>query len=339
MLVDALTEPFEHVDAATAVAIARDVFGIDAVDAERVETERDDTFRVTGPAGAVALKLAHPADAPASVDLEVAAVEHALARDPALPLARFLPRAGAGADAPTAERCPQVDGRVARCAPWMPGSSLRATPRSAAQARAVAAAQARLTAALADFEHPAADRPVAWDLQHLARLRPQAAAVPEPSRAAVVAVLDAFDRRVAPAMASLPRQVVHDDANLDNILVDPADPTRVTAILDFGDASRTARVFDLAVAASYLLPVRDGDPEAGAILAAVLDGAGETLDLTGQERELLPLLTACRLAQRLLLGHWVVASAPDDADAVRRSLAIATRQLDALRPLLPVDLG
>ena len=71
----------------------------------------------------------------------------------------------------------------------------------------------------------------------------------------------------------------------------------------------------------------------------VLDGAGESLDLTGQERELLPLLTACRLAQRLLLGHWVVASAPDDADAVRRSLEIATRQLDALRPLLPVDLG
>lgn len=342
MLVDDLAAPFERIDGADAVRIAREVFGLDVDRAAHVETERDDTFRVAGASGAYALKLAHPADPVEWIDFEITCVEHALARDPALPLARSLTARGATG---TGSQRPEIEGRFARCAPWLPGEALRTSPRSLAQARAVGRMQGRLSAALADLEHPGASRPVAWDLQHLAALRPQVDAVPAPTRDLVAAVLRAHERRVAPAVAELPWQVVHADANLDNVLVDADDPARVVAVLDFGDATRTARVFDLAIAASYLVPIGAGAPDptggdapAADVLAAVADGAADAIELTADERALLPLLTACRLAQRLVLGWWLTASAPDNVAYVSRSLAITAGQLKAILPLVAADL-
>lgn len=342
MITDDLATPFEHIDGDTAIAIARERFGLDVERAQRFETERDDTFRVAGGDGAFALKLAHPADPLEWIDFEIACVEHALAHDRTLPLARFLPVAGASWETGTIDRAAVIDleggERIARCAPWLPGVALRDTRRSIAQVEAVAAEQSRLGAALLGLEHPAADRMLAWDVQHLAALRDRADAVDETSRPAVLEILDAFDAVAAPAITTLPRQVVHGDANLDNVLVTEADAARVAAILDFGDATRSARIIDLAVATSYLLPVAPTDPTAAEVLAAAVRGAASVVDLDPLERELLPLLTACRLAQRLILGSWLTAAAPENVEYVSRSLAITAGQLESLLPLVAGDL-
>jgi Ser/Thr protein kinase RdoA (MazF antagonist) len=131
---------------------------------------------------------------------------------------------------------------------------------------------------------------------------------------------------------------VHQDANLDNLLVAEDDPTAVAAILDFGDAVRSTRVADLAVAASYLLPVEPGDPDAAAVLDAVVAGAAAVAPLTPAESGILPLLTAGRLAQRLVLGWWLTAAAPPNVDYVSRSLAITAHQLAAIGPLVRTHL-
>ena len=337
MLTDALGAPFESIDAATAVRIAREAFGLDVESAQRFETERDDTFRVVGGDGAFALKLAHPADRADDVDLEVACVEHALAVDPGLPLARFLPVADQQWHTGPRGRMADIDGRIARCALWMPGTALRDAPRSIPQIRAVAAAMTRLSAALAGLEHPAADRALAWDLQRLPELRDRAPAVPDAIRGSVLAVIDAVEREAVPALATLPRQLVHQDANLDNLLVADGDPTAVAAILDFGDAVRSTRVADLAVAASYLLPVSPDEPSAGDVLDAIGAGAADVAALSSTELAMLPLLTAGRLAQRLVLGWWLTAAAPPNVDYVSRSLAITARQLDSIAPLIRLD--
>ena len=347
MITDDLATPFDHIDGDTAIAIARERFGLDVQYAQRFETERDDTFKVSGGDGAYALKLAHPSDAPEWIDFEIACVEHALAHDRTLPLARFLPVAGASWDTGTIDRAAVVavgrDGtptveRIARCAPWLHGVAVRSAPRTIAQITSIAIEQSRLAAALAGLEHPAADRVLAWDVQHLSDLRTKADAVPAATRATVVAILDAFDTVVAPALHELPRQVIHGDANLDNVLVAEHDAARVVAILDFGDASRSARIIDLAVAASYLLPVTPADPTANDVLTAVTSAAGSVAPLETLERDLLPLLTACRLAQRLILGSWLTAAAPENVDYVSRSLAITAGQLESMLPLIAPDL-
>jgi len=116
---------------------------------------------------------------------------------------------------------------------------------------------------------------------------------------------------------------VHNDANLDNVLVDPVTGA-VTAILDFGDVVRTPRAIDLAVLASYLLP-DDGDP--ASVVAEVVSGWESVLPLTADERGMLPILIAGRLAQRILIASWLSRATPENAGYARRTLALTRAQL------------
>ena len=103
--------------------------------------------------------------------------------------------------------------------------------------------------------HPAASYPIAWDIRRLPQLRPWLSAVDEARRPAVRAVLDRFEQRVAPELATVRAQVVHNDLAPTNVLVD--DTLAVTGITDFGDMTHTALICDLGVAAADVLCGRD----------------------------------------------------------------------------------
>ena len=99
--------------------------------------------------------------------------------------------------------------------------------------------------ALRGFFHPAAQRTMLWDIQHASRTRSMTEAIRDPERRALVQrVLDRFDAVLAPSWGRFRAQVVHTDLTTDNALVD--ERGRITGIVDFGDASHTALIVDLA---------------------------------------------------------------------------------------------
>ena len=102
----------------------------------------------------------------------------------------------------------------------------------------------------------------------------------------IASFLTRFTTHTAPALANLPRQVIHGDFNPHNLLADPADPTQLTGLLDFGDMTLSHRICDLAVAASYL--VEPADP---AILLAPL-----TRTQAGMPRATTPLVTTRKMS-------------------------------------------
>lgn len=329
-----LTAPFERTTEADAATVVRRHWGITPARANRVDTERDDTFRIEVDAAAgtdtitvgtaaagYALKIAHPADDPSATELQTAAIEWAAERDPGLPLPRPIP---------TVDRTlqPVIAGRVGRLFPWMPGQSLRAAlwdaAPEAALLHAIGATQARLTVALADFRHPAESRAVAWDVARLPELVGLLDAVDDAAPIAVA--LNRHIEGVAPHVAGLPQQLIHNDANLDNLLVDDK-ATRVVAVLDFGDVVRTARVLDLAVTTSYLLPTGD-QYAASDTLSGMVAGWESVLPLEPAERELLPQLVIARLLQRLLLGSWLSREVRANAHYLGRNIATTRAQLD-----------
>ncbi|HEY0275972.1 MAG TPA: phosphotransferase [Paenirhodobacter sp.] len=113
---------------------------------------------------------------------------------------------------------------------------------------------ARLGLALRDFRHPADTHEILWDIRHAARLLPLIEALPDPDlRSQMASELDHFEARVLPCLRGLRWQMVHNDMNHHNLLIDPADPGRVTGVLDFGDIVKTPLIVDVAVAASYLI--------------------------------------------------------------------------------------
>jgi hydroxylysine kinase len=320
LLAAEVAAPFERATDADAATVVRRHWGLTSARANRVDTERDDTFRVETSDASYALKIANPSDDRVVIDLQAAAIEWAAEHDPSLPLARPIPTVDGTLQ-------PVIAERVARLFPWMPGQSLRAALWDAAPEapllHAIGATHARLTVALAGFRHPAGSRALAWDVARLPELADLLDAVDDSAPVAVA--LDRHVTDVAPRVSGLPQQLIHNDGNLDNVLVD-ARATRVDAVLDFGDVVRAARVLDLAVATSYLLPA-DDQYGASDTLAGTVAGWESALPLEPDERELLPRLVIARLLQRILLGSWLAREIPDNADYLGRNIEHTRAQL------------
>jgi len=288
-LLEELVAPFDRMTPAEASAILDEHYGVVPSALERLDTERDDSFRVTTSRGELVLKVAHPHDNPRVIELQLAALEHAASADPGLPLQRIV-RTDDG------ERAVNVTTagvpRVARVFEWMPGQLAQGHSPTPAQLHASGVVLGRLSLALSTFEHPAAVRDLAWDLPQLPVLREL------PANPQTAEILERFDRLVLPALAKLPQQVIHNDFHPGNLLVDPASSDYVTGILDFGDVVYSARINDLAVALAYL--TTGSSPWVAA--APMIAGFDSVVDLLDGERAMLPHLVAGRLVQRVLLA-------------------------------------
>jgi hydroxylysine kinase len=293
---------FEHLGEDDAIAIASERFAIEASSAERLNTERDDSFRLASGRRSVAvLKVAHPADSWTAIDLQLRALKHARRADPSLPLQRIVPPTGGG----LAMSLP--DGRIARVFEWIPGDLLLEHTTNTRELDALGDALGRLSRALSTFPDTDAHHLSAWDLGAVPRLATLLAALPND---AVAAAVDGFTTRVGPRLDELPRQVIHNDFNPGNVLVDPIDPGYVTGILDFGDVIYSLRVADLAVALSYQLsPLRHKWLD----LAPMISAFERYVPLTDTEREVLPDLVAARFAQRILVNGWLERNGQDRA--------------------------
>jgi len=262
--------PYERLSDDAARTILASLWRLEPQALTRLDTERDDSFRVTTEGADYLLKVAHPADDPLFVNLQTAALSFA-ADESGLPLQRLLLTAEGDIE-------PVVDGRVARLLTWLPGE-----PDHPIDARLVGQTLGRLNDALSTFDHPAAHRDLVWDVARLDLVRDLQARFPSDEVAEVFARWDALD------LSGLPRQVIHNDFHPGNVLTEGE---RITGILDFGDVVYTARVVDLAVALCYF----GWDDE-------LIAGFETAVPLRDDERAALPVLVAARYAQRILLNQ------------------------------------
>ena len=305
-LLSELAKPFERMTAAEASALLEQNWGIEATGLTLLDTERDDTYRVDTAHGRYVLKVAHPDDDPLYVNLQTAAMSYA-AEDPSLPV-QSLVLSVEGEVEPTVSHAGRE--RIARVLTWLDGATIE-PGQTFAQFTILGATLARLGEALSTFDHPAAHRTFAWDLQSLEVIR----AHEHPAVADIV-----FDEFAALDLAALPHQVIHQDFHPGNVLVDPRDSRYVVGILDFGDTVYSARVADLGVAIAYHLPA-EGNPRP--VLDAFLQGYESVTPLSDAERDAVPTLIAARLVQRIVLPG-IVSNYPY-ADSV---IAHTTRILD-----------
>lgn len=359
-LTQALTRRATPVDERDAAEVLRASWGFEPTALTRLATERDDTFRVELAGGGRALlKIAHPDDVAGTVDAQLAVLADLATHAPHLPVSRVLP----ARDGAARVEVTTPDGtRLARVLSWLDGEPWSSRPRDADAlsalgrvqadlARAVAAAGARLGDAATPARTP-------WNLLEIDAARATIDGIADDAlRAAARAVLDDAATRILPALDSLPRVLAHNDAHGENILVAPPgdEPrdgaaTRVTGLLDFGDMTRTPRIADLAVAASYAAGVADpADPRLAespwAPAAWIARGAAKGWaaagnPLTEAERSLLAPLILLRVAQRAALNSAVAAASAERAAYAGRNLARLRADLEALAAHpAPIDLG
>lgn len=199
-----------------------------------------------------------------------------------------------------------------RVVTWVDGETLMSRGIDAHRAARLGAALAQLDSALQDYAHPGDDPILLWDLQRVAQLRPLVSRIDElPLQQRVVRVLD--DVSVNIAKANLPRQPIHGDANPENILVTDDE----IGLIDFGDMVRAPRIFDVAIAASYLRS--DGD-DALVYLRPFVAAYHATAPLGAEEVGLLFDLVRARLATTITLLYWRLRERSPDDPYRRKSL-------------------
>jgi len=332
---DSLAAPFTRLTPDRVRAIAANQYGIDVAGMHRLDTERDDTYILDDAQGRrVLLKVAHPTDSIDTIDLSVRAMQHVAQHDETLP----VPSVIATTDGELLVTVMGMDDepRFARVLTWLPGRVPTLEVLTAKQSAGRGSLLGRLNVALRHFEHPGAHRYIAWDLQQVGTLRAFVEHVADvETRALVLRQLDEFDAVTGPALRSSRRQVIHNDLNSDNVLVANDDTDAVTGILDFGDVVHSAAVADVGLAMSYVIDVGRPHRDPWVNPYALANAFHAHQPLTDQEWALLPSLVRARLSQRLLLGSWLSATNPENAEYTSRTLESATIALALIHDLDP----
>jgi Ser/Thr protein kinase RdoA (MazF antagonist) len=322
-----LPSPQFSAEEAVAGVVARE-YGLRGT-IRRLESEVDETFRIDTAAGTPFLiKLAQPGEPEEAVSFQTGLLRHLQLAAPDLPVPR-LRTATDGAHYLTPGAGP-LEGRIIRVISFLPGDPLRTTRSTRPLREQIGRHLAILGRALRDYDHPAAHRHVVWDIRHVSGLRPMAGAVDAQERRRVLlGEIDRFADSTGPALTELRAQVVHNDFNSDNILIAP-DRVSVSGILDFGDATHTALVNDVAVMAAYQLG-DDRDPTATAIDA--IAGYHAVTELSAAELGLLPRLIIARMVARVIVPEWRAKQSPANRRYLLRNADRAWTQLNRLLAL------
>ena len=315
------------IDAERARDLAREHFGLDGV-VSQLPSYIDQNFRLQTSAGDYVLKFAHQGEDRANIDLENQL------------MACF-------ADSPAGCSCPRVlesatgdsivkvtDGaggqRLMRAVTFLEGRLLAdSRPFTPTTLRALGLSLGRMDQTTADFEHPAMNRPLRWDLAHALKIAPQIRQVEDVELRAIVSHFTLqFSALVGTEIPNLRRSVIHNDANDQNVLLDDSG---TISVIDFGDAVRTCTVFNLAIAAAYVVfdtedPVRN--------LCEVVAGYHQAFPLEEAELAVVFPALCMRLCVSVVMAIEAAAEQPDNAYILssQQPVQAALRTLRKLDP-------
>jgi Ser/Thr protein kinase RdoA (MazF antagonist) len=201
----------------------------------------------------------------------------------------------------------------------------------------------RVDVALGAFAHPADQRGLVWDLRHFHRLTGLLEQTTDArQRQLAEEVFRLYERVVVPNLDDLEMQVIHGDYSPFNVVVDEHGDDYVAGVIDFGDAVRSAVIFDPAVAMANLVGRSPEQPWRDA--CAFVAGYERARPIRDQELSLLPVAAVARLALRGLITNWraervparreyLLSHAKDDWVNVERALSVSVAEVVAhLRP-------
>jgi len=291
-----------------AVRTAREVYDLTGVVCS-LPGEYDDNFHLRTPDGrAFVLKIMHPAREDSFVDMQCRALEHLAAKAPHLAMPRAIPNvSGACFTRLTLE---EETSRLVWMLSFLPGTPLAETqPHSSGLLESLGRLLGETDQALLDFQHPAAQRFLKWDLSRSNWARDYLGHVGDPGRRALAKkFLNLFEEEAVPRFPHLRRSVIYGDANDHNALVD-LQAMRVVSVIDFGDMHEGLLVAEAAVAAAYAIL---GETQPLEAAGAVLAGYQGVLPLREEEIAAFFALMAARLAVSVVNSAHRKSLLPDD---------------------------
>ncbi len=310
--------------------LARECYGVDTGVVSELPSERDQNFHLRESSGReLVLKIASSAEPRSILEFQNQALERVVERDPGLPVPRLL-RASGGEDLRTVSSGNGTSFHI-RLFERLPGKPLaEVRPQPEPLLRSVGNALGRLDRALEGFTHPEQKRFLKWNAANARAVVEEALELSSTAerRETLRHFLQLIIDEVGPGLPSLPRGVIHNDANDYNLLVSGGE---LSGILDFGDMVESALVCELANACAYAM-FEKADPLRAA--RAVIYGYHQARPLAEGEIRLLFPLIATRLAMSVSICALQSRDEPEK-EYLRVSEASAWKLLSRLRAQSP----
>lgn len=290
-----------------------------------LSSERDQNFHVRSAAGEeFVLKITHPAESRQITRFHTEALLHIAEKNAALPVPMLYP--SLSGEHEVILRTKDQNEYVVRLLSYLPGVPLAHVASNPKLRFNLGACLAEVGKALQDFTHPIAESyELLWDAKHAARLKELIVHITDLEKKEVLAqVLQRFEEQVAPALANLRWQVIHNDLNPHNVLVSPVQTDQITGIFDFGDMVYTPLIIDVAVGAAYNIDEDDFSLDA---VAAFIQGYHSKNPLFPQEIDVLYDLIAVRLVMVILISNWRAALYPENSKYLLRNHDLSWKRL------------
>jgi 4-aminobutyrate aminotransferase-like enzyme/Ser/Thr protein kinase RdoA (MazF antagonist) len=260
--------------------IASELLGV-SVNVSELPGYVDANFKITTSDSAYILKLLHPEHSSESVDFQNAVLKHIAAKDLDLQTPAVV------------QHTKSNDSRHIRLLSWVPGRLwAHVHPKSTKLRISLGEQSGKLTAALADFKHPGTSPDYHWDLVNSNWTSEYVHLFTGKKRSIIIKFQERF-QEIKSIYQELPKCIIHNDVNDYNIVVseDLHDP-QVTGIIDFGDATHTQTINDLAVVLAYAC-MEVPNPVQAAV--EVIKGYQKHYPFSERELECLYTMVAMRL--------------------------------------------
>lgn len=320
-----MTQAVPQVSCSQALAIAQQEYGLSG-QMTWLQGERDMNFCLTvTPDERYILKVINAAEPAEVSNFQTALLLHLARQAPELPVPRVRPTT-----ADRAETCVEIDGEPlrVRLVSYLAGTPQHLTEPSTALMSQLGDTLAQLDKALHGFIHPAANRALLWDISRAEQVRPYLDFISERQQHQHLRrIFDRYDSNVAPQLTSLRCQVIHNDLNPHNVLVESASPTRVSGIIDFGDAVFAPLICEVATALAY--QISDGTDPLEQVVPFIA-AYHQRRPLTPEEIALLPDLIATRMALTLTIAQWRASRYPDNREYLLRNVPHCWHRLQRL---------
>ena len=246
-------------------------------------------------------KVAKEGTERAHLEFQNAMMRHLRAKNLGLDISQVVPSTSKGPILTLTGK--KGEKRLARLLTWVEGRPFATVnPHSAQLLHDLGTLCGRLSAALKDFDHPAAHRFIKWDIAQVEWIKPYLGTMEDTGKNALLDYhYDLYESVVKPMAGALPRSVIYNDANDYNVLVGPgkANPT-VPGVIDFGDAVHSYTINELAIALAYAL-MHKPDPMQAAY--PIVQGYHKVFPIKEEELKALFALVNARLLISVVCSH------------------------------------
>ena len=171
-----------------------------------------------------------------------------------------------------------------------------------------------------------------WDLYNFHEAKKFSGIIQDPPQTKLLNNIEkSFETFVEPKLDTLPKQCIHGDINEANLIIQNipgSNEFKICGLIDFGDTNHSCRVFDISVAAAYMMTMFLDDPvSAGAHTFA---GYQQTNPLTQLESDLFFYIVQARLYQSVCFGTHTSKLHPENSEYLLYSVKRAWKVLDKL---------